>query len=313
MSYSEEKTTEIDLKNLSESLQDAAVNLKIACLSIRSCYVSNASSVKEFVDLRSIIAAHAKIYNEKILPSTNKVVQSIQNLAESYMALTLEEFKKSIRFLSTKADQGYGLANSIKDIHEDISKDFKKNKEAATAVIEKLEKDAQFYEDQAKRLRMRANSKYSWAIGLALIPGVNLAAKPFLIDSADNDLIRSIASNEESKLAASAACIIKEVFSTSTENFTENLKTIAGFFIALKQELSILAESSSETYKESHYTEFKDAAKTIIHRCRSYTAIIPSCTTDLRAISDNSDKNYVEEWVSAKITENDKSTFLLFK
>ncbi|CAG8725322.1 13546_t:CDS:1, partial [Funneliformis mosseae] len=40
--------TESELVKFSEDLRNAANDLKIACMSLRSCYVTEASSVQEF-------------------------------------------------------------------------------------------------------------------------------------------------------------------------------------------------------------------------------------------------------------------------
>ncbi|CAG8470238.1 25047_t:CDS:1 [Gigaspora margarita] len=284
------KISDTDLENLRRRLQDASITLKFACLSLQSCYVANASSVEEFVRLRKRIKDHAKVYSEKVLPFANLVIQNIQTLIEPYMLLTFEDFKESIQYLAAETDREYALSVYTKELHIKILESFKGEQKAIDTILEKLEDAAQKYKKQIAQLQECVNSKYSWAIDLALIPVVNLIAKPLLIDSADKDLIKAIANDEESKLAVFAAYIIKNVFSTSITNFVNDLTKIAKFFSVLKNELSILDKSSDDQSKELHYNKFQKIAKEIIQGCKAYIAIIPSCITDLQAIPDDFDK-----------------------
>ncbi|CAG8503958.1 2726_t:CDS:2 [Gigaspora margarita] len=114
------------------------------------------------------------------------------------------------------------------------------------------------------------------------------------------DLGRAVEKEEELKLAVATAKVIKDTLSTSLEKFIDALVYIAGFFAILESKLTLLANSLDDKPKKSHYFKCKDKASYIISSCHHYIAAIPNCVTDLRAIPDEYDKNYVQQWLSEK-------------
>ncbi|CAI2168944.1 16092_t:CDS:1 [Funneliformis geosporum] len=292
--------TESELVKFSEDLRNAANNLKIACMSLRSCYVTNASSVQEFVALRRKITNHATVYSRVILPSANVVVQNIQDFVETYTALSYDDFKECIEDLANGAHRNQDMASYTKLLHQEILANFKNEENNVNIVLKKLEKDTEWYKARAKQLRELSNVKTSWAIGLSLIPGVNFIASPILWYSGKEDLVEAIASEEESKLAVAATFIIRDVLQTSLLNFAQALADISGFFNILQNELSILARNSDDGVTKLHYYKCRNKVPAIVAACHFYMKSIPDCQTDLMTIPNDIDKNYVQQWLLEK-------------
>ncbi|CAI2192223.1 10890_t:CDS:2 [Funneliformis geosporum] len=147
---------------------------------LRSCYVTNASSVQKFIVLHRKITNYITVYNRVILPSASVVVQNIQDFIDTYIALSYDDFKECIENLANSAHKNQEMASYTKLLHQEILANFK--------------------------------NKENNVIGLSLIPDVNFIVSPILWYSGKEDLVKAIASEEESKLAIAATFIIRDVF-----------------------------------------------------------------------------------------------------
>ncbi|CAG8524697.1 4768_t:CDS:1 [Funneliformis caledonium] len=293
--------TESELVKFSEDLRNAAnKHLKIACMSLRSCYVTEASSVQEFVHLRRKITNHATVYYRVILPTANAVIENIQDFVETYTALSYDDFKECIEDLANGAHRKRDMVSYTKLLHQEILANFKSEQNCVNIVLKKLEKDAVWYNARAKQLKESSNAKTSWAIGLSLIPGVNFIASPILWYRGKEDLVEAIASEEESKLAVAATHIIRDVLHTSLLNFDQSLAEISGFFSILQNELSILARNSDASITRLHYYKCRNKVPAIVAACQFYMKSIPDCQTELLCIPNDCDKNYVQQWLIEK-------------
>ncbi|CAI2190625.1 18383_t:CDS:2, partial [Funneliformis geosporum] len=160
------------LVKFSKNLHNTANNLKIACMVLRSCYVTNASSVQKFIVLHRKITNYITVYNRVILPSASVVVQNIQDFIDTYIALSYDDFKECIENLANSAHKNQEMASYTKLLHQEILANFKNKENNVNIVLKKLEKDTDGKED----------------------------------------LVKAIASEEESKLAIAATFIIRDVF-----------------------------------------------------------------------------------------------------
>ncbi|CAG8855004.1 26934_t:CDS:1, partial [Gigaspora margarita] len=80
---SDEKITEKDLVDLKETIIEAATNLKITTLSLKSCFVEETENLDQnFLNLRNSVATEARLYSDKILPFANEIVKTIQKFCE---------------------------------------------------------------------------------------------------------------------------------------------------------------------------------------------------------------------------------------
>ncbi|CAG8799450.1 18448_t:CDS:2, partial [Dentiscutata erythropus] len=140
----------------------------------------------------------------------------------------------------------------------------------------------------------------------------NAILESFKTKQDNKDANRAIKKDKESKLAAAAACLIRDVLKTSIENFVTALTKIESFFAILKCELSYLAHNPDESEIKKHYDKCNKGIKTIIGECKYFIGMILDCQANLEVIPDKVNENYVEQWVLKK-TSQDRQTISLLE
>ena len=90
------KISDGDLVDLQTNLKEAAENLKIATLCLRSCYAVNEPSNQDFIRLRADVTNDAFVYKLKLLPMSQAVVEKFREFFDNYIALTFDEFCECI-------------------------------------------------------------------------------------------------------------------------------------------------------------------------------------------------------------------------
>ncbi|RIA96559.1 hypothetical protein C1645_754584 [Glomus cerebriforme] len=306
------EVTDGDLDDIIKQVKNAGEMLQLASLSLRACFIDNSSSVKSFVEIRSEVTNEARVYGYKILPFAHDVVRTIQNFCENYQDFTFEEFKEYITDLADEANENAKLCKYTLELHKSILTEFKKKEDKAKTVLKQLKLEAEEFEKRKEALLNSANQKYAWAIGLSLVPGVNLIATPILLCEGNKDIAKSIAASEEKLLAVAAIDAIRDPLCNSIDNFVKSLSKISGFFQLLTDELIFLAQNHKENPKKMHYNRIKKKSLHIVEACRQYSFRIPDSETNLRAIPETFDNNYVQEWLSRREAEidNEKLSFI---
>ncbi|CAG8548674.1 7457_t:CDS:1 [Acaulospora morrowiae] len=289
------KISDMHFKELNENIKNAAYYLKYSCTCLRQCYVDSPSSVKEFVDLRGKITNNAKVYNEKILPFAVLVVRGVKDWIETYEGLPFEIFKENIDDFSTWVSKQHELSHSTAGIHEEILKSFEIEQRNTITALKALKQNAILNRELVTQLRPLAGLNYSLA---DRFPRYNIN---FMI-KAEKEISNTIAKNEEAKLAEIAAHNIEKL-NKSIDKFIRSVICIKEFFNILKDELSTLVRNPDNEQIKMHYDKCRNHANVIINNCISYINIIPYCETDLQAIPDEFDKNYVEKWFEEKNIE----------
>ncbi|CAG8489131.1 12494_t:CDS:2 [Acaulospora colombiana] len=299
--------------HVAEEIKNAGEMLNLASLSLRACFIDNASSVKSFVDLRSEVTNEARVYSHKILPFANAVVLQIRKFCENYLLFSFDEFKEYIADLADEAKDNVDVCKFTCELHKAILVEFKKKEDKAKIVLKQLELEVNEFEKRKKEFLKASGTKYAWAVCLILVPVVNLIATPLLISGGDKDVVRAVAASEEKLLTVAAIEAIRDPLSYSIENFVKSITKIAGFFQLLTDELTMLAQDHQEKPKKMHYERVKRKASPIIEACRLYSLRAPDSETNLQAIPENFDKNYVQEWLSKRETNIDNETLSFFK
>ncbi|PKY57177.1 hypothetical protein RhiirA4_411562 [Rhizophagus irregularis] len=173
--------------------------------------------------------------------------------------------------------------------------------------------DVQVLEWRKKLLQDASDTSFGWAGILFFVPGVNLIATPILIAKGVKKDEQLVAVKEEVDLVYRAVQVVELSLVPSIDEFINSLVKICGFFNDLANELSILAGNHQENARITHYKKIKAKADEIVKACRYYMCKIPDCETNLRAIPNKHDKNYVQEWllrkrINTEIDNNDEVT-----
>jgi hypothetical protein len=289
------KITNENLDKFGKEIVEASEMLQVATLSLRSLYVFNSSSVDSFVRLRQKITNNAKIYSEKILPISNDLIRIIRSFFDFYYYSNVNVFKKYHKLFSDEVNRGAEACNLTLELNKQILVEFKNNEDEVIEVLEQLKSKAKEFEQKKKKLTKSADTKLNWAIGLALIPVVNVIASPILYVNGSKSIENAIAESEEELLTVAAAEAIRGPLITSITNLVSIFNNIARFFIVLTDELTNIDDDDSRTM---HFDMMKNKSKIIIDACKHYFNNIPAIMANLQAIPNDYDENYVKEWLS---------------
>ncbi|CAG8634005.1 2512_t:CDS:1 [Paraglomus occultum] len=297
------EVNEANLVQLSNCISDASAQLQIASLCLRSLYVTNNSSVPEFVQLRNSIVNDANVYRIQIFPFANAVVTYLQEFCENYTTFTFDEFCENIADLANEANERVSLSRFTAELHKRILVDFKKKQDQATIVLQKLDLETKALNEKEQRLRNKVETDYAWALRLLFVPVVGAKAREILSKKRDSVIQEANAAASERDIAAAASSVIKGPLLEAINSFIDRITKIAEFFQVLTNELVMLANNQQENPRKMHYIRVRAKAEIIIDACRLYMSRIPDSETNLRAIPDNYDKNYVQQWLSTEHVE----------
>ena len=294
------KVTDENLVKFSDEIINATEMLQLATLSLRTLYVAKSSSVNSFVKLRKEITNEAKIYSKKVLPVSNELIRAVQHFCNLYDCFSFFEFKFYVNYFLREAKEDAEMCKLTLRLNKNILEEFKNRENEVIEVLGQLELKTEEYEQKKEQLLRSADVKHKWAIGLALVPGVNIIASPILYVKGNKNIKNSIAESEEGILTVAAADTIRGPLITSLTSLVSTFDFISKFFIALIDELNELATINDDYSKEVHYNRMKIKGPIIVNACRTYISNIPDAVTNLRSIPDDYDKNYVQKWLSEK-------------
>ncbi|CAG8622910.1 12173_t:CDS:1 [Dentiscutata erythropus] len=297
------------LEKIEGDINKAVNSIRIASVSLLSCYTENASSVEEFTKLRRSVTTTAKIYCNYVMPFSGLVIRNIKSFLEDYIDFTLEEFEEYLDDKKSDAEQYGKLCQYTLELHQNLLTDFFKTQSDALEVCKILKLKCKEFETERVKLKHKHDVAAGVAIGLAMIPYVNLIASPAIGYLANEWKKKSIARKEESFIAAAAASCINDYLISSIQEYIVAMTEISGFFKVMEGDLSTLVEHHEHDKIKKHYIKVKAISKRIIESCDSYTRSIPECEASLKAINNDYDSNYVQKWF--RMTKNKKGQTLL--
>ncbi|KAJ7382628.1 hypothetical protein OS493_033684 [Desmophyllum pertusum] len=313
-----EKKTQKDVVELREQLTSMSTDMRMFSLSMRSLYVQNAvgtstEPAKKFRKLRDDTRNDAMVYLKGVLPLSTKFVASISEYFEYYEALDYNEWCEMLSDILIETVAYRELCETLVKMHEDILVPLKKRKDEAMIVAKELTELKAEFEKKKKELEEKANTKRSWAIGLAFIPFVGAIAGPVLAASADSDIADAVAKGGQAKVQEAAAIVVSEVLIPALESFIDGIRKAAGFFSVMEQELRKFeskAEKGKGDPKKLYYKVMQTEAKDMKSICQVFYAVLPDVRTDFLAIpSEGTDQNYIDRWLEKQkktIRENCK-------
>lgn len=294
------------LDALETSLQDLPLCMRAFSLSMRSLYAEKAvggrdKCITQFRELRDDTRNDAMVYLRGVLPICTKFISNLQEYFEYYLALSFDDWSEYLDDIIADTSEHEEVADVLVKLHKGMLVNLKMREDKAKVILAGMTQLTEEYEKKRKELQASAESKSNWALGLAFIPFVNLIASPTLLACADTDLCEAVAKCEQAKLASASALVVKETLIPALGQFIKGLECAAGFFHALRIELTQLrdtGEKAKENPKKLHYKMMQNKAKSIQGGCRSFYVTIPSIETDFEAIpSEGTDKNYVDKWL----------------
>ncbi len=301
-----EKKTQTDVVELREQLKSMSTDMRMFSLSMRSLYVEKAvgtrtEAARKFRKLRDDTRNDAMVYLKGVLPLSTKFVASISEYFEYYEALDYNEWREMLSDILQETVGYRELCETLVKMHEDILVPLKKRKDEAMMVATELKDLKEVFEKKKKELEEKADTKRSWAIGLAFIPFVGAIASPILAVSADSDLAEAVAKGAQAKVQEAAAITVSETLIPALEAFIDGIRKAAGFFSVMEQELRKFeskAEKGQKDPKLLYYKVMNKEARDMKSICQVFYAVLPDVRTDFLAIpSEGTDQNYVDKWL----------------
>ncbi|CAG8622927.1 12174_t:CDS:1 [Dentiscutata erythropus] len=297
------------LSKIEGNINKAVESIEKASTTLLKCHNEDVSSVEDFTKLRRSVTTSAKIYCNYVMPFSGLVIQNMKLFLDDYTNFSLEEFEKHIYDKKDKAEQYGKVCNFTLDLHQNLLTDFIKTHNMAIEAYNTLKLKCEELKEEKDKLKRKHDIAAGFAIGLALIPYVNLVASPLAGYKAHKYKKKAIDKKEESFLAAEAAQGIKDYLMDSIHNYIAAMKEISGFFKVIEADLCSLVEHHEHDKIKKHYLKVKAISSRISKSCDSYTRSIPECEASLQAINNGYDKNYVQEWI--RMAKNKKGQNLL--
>jgi len=324
-----QKVTESQIDSVDLSLQKAPFNLRLASMSLKSCFMDNLADVTEFVGLRDEVHKGAIVFKDGLLPLSETVVRDMNDFFEYYVALTQEEWTENLDTIVEDAERYQLQCDTLSDAYTDLLTDLKKLEAPANEVQSKLGLDAQEFEAKAlaaERLAETSGSKAS----IFNVAGDVLCSVPFpptmvlgplakfialkFTERADMQHAEGVANQAQKEIAFAALKAISELLIPSIERFISAMTDIAGFFHVLASEVMSFkekGETSKGDPKKIHYIMMKHKATGLREKCALFIAATPAFKSDLEAIPAEKSVNWVSDWLAKK--RQGKSLFDSFK
>jgi len=95
--------TEKQIDKVEENLMCAPECLKCASLALRSCYSTNAPSVKKITEYRDDIVDNVLVFKECLLPMSMPVMKNLKRFLDNYLALSMEDWKECLEDIADDA------------------------------------------------------------------------------------------------------------------------------------------------------------------------------------------------------------------
>lgn len=292
---------EVSFDNLEEALLAAGKNLRLATLSLRSCYSVNASSIKEFTDLRNGTADEAQAYKCQVLPVAKASCEFVKNSMDYFAELDKDEVMDIIDSVMEDATNNEKLMTINKDAHKHMASKFMAKQDMIDKVLSACQLEKKKFEEKAASLRASAETKSTWCLILAFVPVVGAIASPILDSQAASDIAAAIAKEEEAQLAVNASYVMRQCLAPAINEYTRAMERAVGAFTAIVLEIKGFQTNLSKLKETEQMTFFKmckkKAAK-VASACGKYLTFAELAEADLACLPDPKDLNYVQQWLA---------------
>jgi hypothetical protein len=302
----------IDFGELSKHLVDAGTSLNFATASLYSCHTTQASSVAQFVKLRTEITSTACVYKQVVLPLARASVQKLKMLTEYLQQLG---YKDALKVASEIADDCQKVAILMelnRDSHTEMAVEFKVAGALANDLLQGCQLDVQLFEESADEHRNTAATYNKWSFYLGLLPLVGYVISPILQGYASENRAEAVAATEHAKLAETAAHLIKGTLMISISTYCDAMTSFAIGFTWLASECDTLMQKGDhfeESKKEVFWQMLSAQVPLLNAAIAHFQAALVRAEIDLRSLPNSPKPNYVQQWLQKKITGNRMSFY----
>jgi hypothetical protein len=247
----------------------------------------------------------AKLFTKVILPLTTEYISSIVHYFEFYKPLSFEDWCEMLPRIVEETKQLKEYSQALKKMCEDVLGRQKRSQDDAKVKMSSYTRMQDHRRAMAEELEASANTKKSWKIRLAFVPGVNLIACPLLHFYQSKDQKQAFDHKGESRVDGAAVRAFEESLIPTQQSFVNGLCGIAVFFLKREGDLrSIQAHGANESLKEEHYKMIRNKVDRIQECYENFHDALPDIRTDIMALEDgDTHNNYINEWLEKMLPE----------
>ena len=281
---------------------------------------------KIFQEVREDVWRNAVIYKDKVLPVTTHVVRSIGLYMSSFIDVEFDDWAENLDDFLDDINKGIGFCEYLKQLHNSIIIDLKRNEDKAAVGQQKMalmasdyKKMAEDLEQEAKGCKDRAEAKEFWGQATAAFTaGISTMILNAFAQKDEEDAARkaseAAAKSKNAEIAIRAVSITNNVVIPAIKDFLDGIHACSGFLIRTRESLEEMKNYGEHGPKKVYYQAMRNRAAELKETCLMFQMMTNEMSTGIDAIPEPSDKNYVDVWFEkqqAEFRENHKSAWAL--
>ena len=240
------RTLEDKLKTLPTSMVIFSANLRSLFADLQ--VTGQDDSTKTFLEVRNSARKNGMVYSKAVLPLTESVIRTIGGFADYFTDLEFEDWSDCLDDILKDIENAHGHCEMLKDMHNTIIVDLKKNEDKATVGVLEIKKLTLKFEEDEKKLRKEAaalSDSADWKRNVGLWTAVpTLGLGTFIAGwMAANDEINSkeilataVAKQENTTIAKKAVALTSGTLIPAIQNFIGGLEILTeGWVIKCNQ------------------------------------------------------------------------------
>ena len=282
-----QKNAVVDLR---QQINEMTRSIQTFSNSMKNLYSHDNDKSFKVNKLRDETREDAMVCLKDILPLSTMFVSSVSDYFDYYETLEYKQWRQLIPDILEKARGYRQLSEKIRQKYEESLVRLKARQGKARQIQAEMTDLKEDYEKRKREFQNTASTKRGWAIGLAIVPVVNLVATPALLSSAGKDDEEAGWNGTQEDKMERAAIKIGQTLIPALEAFINGLAKAAGFFSVTEQEVTKFqgkAEKGIEEQKFLHYRLMKTEAQEIKSLCQAFKEVLPKVKDDLSALKGN--------------------------
>ena len=230
-------TFEDKLKTLPTSMVIFSSNLRSLFADLQ--VTGQDESTRTFLEVRDSVRKNGVVYSKAVLPLTEDVIRSIGVFADYFTDLEFEEWSDCLDDIVADIEKAHGVCEMLKDMHNTMIVDLKKNEDKATVGVLEIEKMTLKFEEEERKLRNKAAAILTTA---TIVGGLAPAVAPLSLGLAavamKENITVAVAMKENKTIALKAVELTSGTLIPAIQNFIGGLEIITeGWVIKCNQRI----------------------------------------------------------------------------
>lgn len=307
------KTDHQQVDTLQNKLKEMVPSMVIFSDSLRSLFAinqvtSSSPATRAFLEVRDNARKNGIVYSKMVLPMTEEVIRAIGFFSDYFTDLDFNDWSESLEDIISDVEKAQGVCDILKQMHNNIIIELKKNETKAELSITQIEKMAEQFRDEERSLQRKAtelnesaDEKRDWGWTGIFTLGISTA----ILNScaADDDaaaresLASAVAKRENAVIASNAVIQTKCRLIPAMKAFINGLEVCTLFLSDTRERLAKMKNAGDKGARKPYYLMMKNRAKELNGNCLQFLALTDMMRNNLAAIpTESHDKNYVDTW-----------------